>query len=144
MMKSALLAIALIAGGLTAFGQQDAKQQKMTPEQRASHLTEKMVKQLELNADQAAKIAEINQGIAQKNENVRSATNMTAEQKKEVLESNRVARMSMYKNVMTAEQYAKCEAFEKERAARKEARQAERRSDRKKVESAPEEDPDDL
>jgi hypothetical protein len=65
-------------------------------------------------------------GIAQKNEAIRTATNMTKEQKQEVLLSNDAARMQMYKGVLTAEQYTKCEEFEKQRAEKREAKKAEK------------------
>lgn len=120
-MKIAVMAIALVMGSL-AFGQQNMK--KMTPEQRAQNLTTKMTKQLALNDDQAMRISEINQGIAQKNESIRNDANMSKEQKKEIMQSNHDARMSMYKNVLTAEQYAKCEQLEKERMDRKAAKKA--------------------
>lgn len=109
MMKIAVMAIALVMGSL-AFGQQTNT--GTTPEERAHHLTTKMTTQLALNADQAAKIAEINMGIAQKNENIRTATNITNEQKTEILHSNHDARLNMYKNILTAEQYTKCEELE--------------------------------
>lgn len=120
-MKIAVMAIALVMGSL-AFGQQEMK--KMTPDQRAQHLTTKMTKQLALNSDQVAKISEINLGIAQKNEGIRNDANMSKEQKKEILQSNHDARMSMYKSVLTAEQYTKCEEMEKQRLERKAAKKA--------------------
>jgi Tfp pilus assembly protein FimT len=121
MMKIAVMAIALVMGSI-AFGQPNMK--KMTPEQRAQNLTTKMTKQLALNDDQAMKISEINQGIAQKNESIRTDANMSKEQKKEIMQSNHDARMSMYKNVLTTEQYTKCEQLEKERMERKAAKKA--------------------
>lgn len=81
----------------------------MTPEEKAYHLTEKMTEQLNLTADQSEKISAINVGIAQKNAGIRNATNITNEQKVEILKSNSEARMNMYKNILTDEQYKKCE-----------------------------------
>lgn len=128
MMKIAVMAIALVMGSL-AFGQETEKA-KTSPEERANNLTTKMVKQLGLNGEQATQISEINLGIAGKNEGIRNNTNMTKEQKQEILLSNNAARMAMYKNVLTAEQYVKCEEMEKlhqeRKAARKEAKQAEK------------------
>lgn len=128
MMKIAVMAIALVMGSF-AFGQGTEKA-KTSPEERALNLTNKMVKQLGLNAEQATQISEINLGIAGKNEGIRNDANMTKEQKQEILLSNNAARMAMYKNVLTAEQYVKAEEMEKlhqeRKAARKEAKQAEK------------------
>jgi hypothetical protein len=109
MMKIAVMAIALLMGSL-AFGQEG---KKLSPDEKAFHLSSKMTKELKLDGDQATKISEINLGIANKNESVRNATNMSAEQKVEVLKSNDDARLYMYKNVLTAEQFAKFEELEK-------------------------------
>jgi hypothetical protein len=108
MMKTAVMAIALLMGSL-AFGQQS---QNLSPDQKAYNLTTQMTSALHLDGDQAAKIAEINLGIADKNNNVRNATNMSAEQKVEVLASNNEARLNMYKNVLTAEQYTQFEQLQ--------------------------------
>jgi hypothetical protein len=124
MMKIAVMAIALVMGSI-AFGQGGQKT-KATPEEKAYRLTTKMVKELALDGDQASKISDINMGIAQKNEAIRTATNMTKEQKQEILLSNDAARMQMYKGVLTAEQYTKCEEFEKQRAEKREAKKAEK------------------
>lgn len=125
-MKTAIMAIALMLGSVV-FGQDATAKAKKTPEERANHLTTKMVKQLGLNEEQTAKISEINLGIAIKNDGIRGNTNMTAEQKKEIIESNRQARMSMYKDVLTTEQYDKCVALEKAHQERKEVRKTERK-----------------
>jgi len=109
-MKIAVMAIALLIGSL-AFGQES---KGISPDEKAFNLTSKMTKELKLDGDQAAKIAEINQGIAIKNQNVRTATNMSAEQKVEVLKSNNDARFYMYKTVLTEEQYTKYEQLDKE------------------------------
>jgi hypothetical protein len=108
MMKIAVMAIALLMGSL-AFGQES---QNLSPDQKAYNLTTQMTSSLQLDGDQAAKIAEINLGIADKNANVRSATNMSAEQKVDVLASNNAARLNMYKNVLTVEQFAQFEQLE--------------------------------
>lgn len=106
MIKIAVLAIALVMGSI-AFGQE-------TPEERAYNLTTRMVTELALDGDQALKISDINMGIAQKNEGIRSATNISEEQKQEILLSNNVARLQMYKGVLTDAQYTQAEAIEAE------------------------------
>lgn len=124
-MKTAILAIALLVGGI-AFGQEKVGK---TPEERANHLTTKLAKKLELTADQTAQIADINLGIAMKNQGIREDKNFTQEQKKEIMQSNYEAAKSMYQSVLTPDQYAKFLAWEKERmekkAAKKEAKEAE-------------------
>jgi hypothetical protein len=109
MMKIAVMAIALMMGSL-AFGQ------NVSPSEKAHNLTVKLTNLLSLDADQASQIAEINQGIAEKNQNVRTATNMTADEKVQVLQSNNDARLYMYKGILTTEQYAKVEVFEQTKA----------------------------
>ncbi|MES2557467.1 MAG: hypothetical protein V4604_15030 [Bacteroidota bacterium] len=106
MMKIAVLAIALVMGSI-AFGQE-------TPEERAYNLTNRMVTELALDGDQATHISDINMGIAQKNAAIRVATNMTEEQKQEILLSNDAARLQMYKGFLTAAQYTQAEAIEAE------------------------------
>lgn len=103
MMKIAVLAIALVMGSI-AFGQE-------TPEEKAYNLTSRMVTELALDGDQATKISDINMGIAQKNAGIRTATNITEEQKLEILSSNNAARLQMYKGVLTDAQYAQAEAI---------------------------------
>ena len=97
MMKIAAVAIALVIGSF-AFGQ--------TPEERAVRVTNKMVEELSLNDDQTARISEINMGIATKNNNIRTATNIPEEQKPQILSENNAARLRMYEGVLTPDQYA--------------------------------------
>lgn len=123
-MKIAVMAIALVMTGLV-FAQEGNKQ-RPTPEERAYRLTTKMIKHLTLDGEQASKVAEINLGIAQKNEGVRTNETMSADQKKEMIEFNNAARKELLKGVLTAEQMTKYEAFEKEMAAKREQKKAER------------------
>lgn len=110
MMKIAVLAIALVMGSI-AFGQGAPA---TTPEERAYNLTTRMVTELALDGDQALKISDINMGIAQKNQAIRTATNMTADQKQEILLSNDAARLQMYRGILTTTQYTQAEAIEVE------------------------------
>lgn len=118
-MKIAVMAMALLIGGI-AFGQNSV--QKPTAQERAVRLTERMTKTLELNADQAQKISDINLGIAAKNQGIRENTNFTSEQKKEIYQSNYEAAKSMYQGVLTEAQFKKFIALEKERMDRKAAK----------------------
>lgn len=110
-MKSVLMAMAFIIGGI-AFGQQ---QNTTSPDLRADKVTEKMATKLGLTPDQKAKISDINRGIAKKNDGIRQTSQFTPEQKHEIVMSNYEAAKSMYKGVLTAEQYAKFEQMEKTR-----------------------------
>lgn len=123
-MKIAVMAIALVMTGLVFA--QEATKQRPTPEERAYRLTTKMIKHLTLDGDQASKVAEINLGIAQKNESVHTSETMSADQKKEMLDYNNAARKELLKGVLTAEQMTKYEEYEKEQAAKREQKKAER------------------
>lgn len=113
MMKTALLAMTLLIGGI-AFGQKGK-----TPEERANHVTTKMAKVLTLTGEQTQSISGINLGIAAKNQGIRENTTFTAEQKKEIIQSNYEAAKSMYKGVLTEDQYNKFIALEKQRMDKK-------------------------
>lgn len=102
---------------------QHEQREKKTPEQRANGLTNKMTEKLGLNETQKTQVYNINLATAQKNDAVRSNTALTKEQKKAQLEANQADRSAQFKTVLTTEQYAKYEAWEKERKAKREANQ---------------------
>lgn len=108
-MRTIALAMTLLAGSV-AFGQQ--QKPKATPEDKATRLTERMKKELLLTEDQATKVADINLGIARKNEGVRNNSSYTPEQKKQIHESNEAARKAMLKEVLTPEQFKRYEEKE--------------------------------
>ena len=83
------------------------EQTKRSPEERATLHTERMTKQLVLAPEQQTKVADLNLGIAKKNEAVRNNVNMTPEQKQEAIKGNLQARNSVLKTILTAEQYEK-------------------------------------
>lgn len=133
MMKIMALAMTLLVGSI-AFGQEPATtkpattKQRATPEDRATRLTEQMKKELLLTQDQAAKVADINLKIAQKNEGIRTNPKFSPEQKKEAHDSNEVARKAQLKEVLTPEQYKRYEEKEAKREIRKEQRHEEMKS----------------
>ncbi len=90
----------------------------LTPQEKADKLTANMTTALVLTPEQTETISSINSGIAQKNEGIRSNTSLTTEQKKEIIASNRSARISMYQGVLTADQFAKFEELEKKKSER--------------------------
>ncbi|MFY7990522.1 MAG: hypothetical protein ACOVO3_07305 [Fluviicola sp.] len=119
-MKYVIIAAALLMGS-ASMAQVVTKPQKVntkvrtveTPEEKANKLTQEMVSELGLSGDQTQQISEINLGIAMKNDGVRKNTNFSEDQKAEIIKSNDQARISMYKGVLTAEQFAKFEAWDK-------------------------------
>jgi hypothetical protein len=76
-----------------------------TPEEKAAILTEKMTTKLGLNADQQSKVAEMNLGIAMKNDAVKKNEAMTAEQKQAAIQGNNDARRGYFKLILTEDQY---------------------------------------
>lgn len=121
-MKYVVIAAALLMSGVSMA--QDVKQprkvdskirQVQSPEDRASRLTEEMTTKLSLTSEQVPKVSEINLGIAKKNESVRTNPNISEDQKKEIYKNNEIARSNMLKSVLTDVQFAKYEAWDKEK-----------------------------
>jgi nicotinamide mononucleotide adenylyltransferase len=104
-----VVALALILGFTSVNAQQ---KQPKTAAERAEMHTARMQKILNLEETQRAKVAEINLGVAMKNDAIRNDVNMTKEMKKEAIEANKSARKSMLKAVLDEEQIAKLEARE--------------------------------
>lgn len=119
-MKYVIIAAALMMSGasmaqeITKTRKADTKVRKVvSPEERASRLTQEMATELGLSGEQTQQISEINLGIAMKNDGVRKNANFSEDQKTEIIKSNDQARISMYKGVLTAEQFTKFEAWDK-------------------------------
>jgi Flp pilus assembly protein TadD len=83
-------------------------QQAQTPEQTAQALTQSQTTMLKLTSAQQEQVYTIHLGIAQKNQGI-LMSNYSEDQKKSIIKSNEEAKMSMLKNILTAEQYAKLE-----------------------------------
>jgi hypothetical protein len=123
-MKVALFTAALLLGGL-AFGQQPlskttrsvSPRTELTPDQKALNLTNKMITDLGLSGEQTSQISEVNLGIATKNHNARTNASFTAETINQIIQGNSEARKSMYKNILTTEQYSLFESLESTNAA---------------------------
>lgn len=124
-MKTLILALALVVGG-TAIAQQHEKRERKPAEERATNSAQKMATKLGLDETQKTKIHDINLGIAQKNDAIRDNTSLSREQKMAQLKENQTARNAQYKEVLTSEQYAKYEAWEKEKRVKMEAKRAEK------------------
>lgn len=95
---------------------------------RATRLTAKMTKQLDLTTEQAGFISDINLGIAAKNEAVRNDQSLSAEQKKQLIEANNSARIEMCKAHLTPAQIEKFDQLLKEHAAKVDQKKAENKS----------------
>ena len=97
-LKTGLFTLGLLLGTAT-FAQQP------TLEDKANRQTEKLAQDLALSADQKAKVAELNIGIARKNDAILNNPNLTADQKKEHLQGNNNAQREQLKMILTEEQY---------------------------------------
>lgn len=141
-MKTLLIAAAVLLSG-TMFAQENSEKKKKehseehkgagehkenhenkgerehkTPEERANGLTNRMTEKLGLTEDQKAKVYAINVDMAKKNDEIRHNTALTKEDRRAQLKANYLERKSQYKTVLTAEQFAKYESWEKEKKAK--------------------------
>jgi hypothetical protein len=138
-MKTIILALAFLVGG-TAMAQQQEKRERKPAEERANASAQKMKTKLGLDDAQTTKIHDINLGIAQKNDAIRDNTSLTREQKMAQLKENQNARNTQYKEILTADQYAKYEAWEKEKREKMQAKRAEKQGGKGKPTSPPAEE----
>ncbi|WP_343634206.1 hypothetical protein [Fluviicola sp.] len=126
-MKTLILALAMVVGGtVMAQRPQQQKRERKPAEERAANSAQKMKTKLGLDDAQTTKIHDINLGIAQKNDAIRDNTSLTREQKMTQLRDNQNARNAQYKEVLTADQYAKYEAWEKEKREKMQEKRAEK------------------
>ncbi len=124
-MKTLILALTFLLGG-TAMAQQTEKRERKPAEERANSSAQRIKTKLGLDDAQTTKIHDINLGIAQKNDAIRENTSLTREQKMSQLRENQNSRNAQYKEVLTTDQYAKYEAWEKEKRKKMEAKRAEK------------------
>ncbi len=100
-MKKILLASALFLAVNVAQAQEG------TTVERATAKTEKLTSAVSLNAEQAERVQAVFEGIEMKNEGVSNDASISAEQKAEILESNKAAEANMLENILTADQFKK-------------------------------------
>jgi hypothetical protein len=112
----------LISGSILA-------QTEKSAADRAKVQTEKMSEELKLTEDQKSKIYEINLGINQKIDGLKTS-GLSEEEKKKAMHHNNEARKEMIKAILTKEQN---EILEKKMAERKEMRQQIRKEVRKEI-----------
>jgi Spy/CpxP family protein refolding chaperone len=136
-MKTLLIAAAVLLSG-TMFAQENSEKKKKehseehkgggehkenhehkTPDERANGLTNRMTEKLGLSEDQKAKIYAINLDMAKKNEAIRQNTALTKEDRRAQIKANYTERRTQYQSILTAEQFAKFEAWEKEKKAKR-------------------------
>ena len=87
---------------------------KMTTEERAKFQTESMKTELNLTNEQYEKAYTINLGIVQKNKALQEQK-MTTEERQNAVKQNNEARMTMLKEVLSAEQFSKLQEKLKEK-----------------------------
>jgi hypothetical protein len=111
--------------GLSAMAQ-DSDHARKTPAERAQKRTTEMTADLGLNADQQAKVSEINMQYADGAQTVSTITDKEAQKKRmEALKTNRDAG---YKTVLTEAQYNKMMALRTGKKAKHDAEKAEKKA----------------
>ena len=119
-MKKAILTIAIAVMGLSAAFAQDTTKRmrrpmpKMTAEQRAERVTERMEKQLSLTADQKTKIYALELDNAKKMDAWRSADQGDVKGKMKERKAEMDAQKAKVDAVLTADQKTKLDAFRAE------------------------------
>ena len=98
-LKTGLFSLGLIIGS-TSFAQTEVKQNPQM-------MTEKLATDLLLSAEQKEKVANLNNGIARKNESILTSSGLTPEQKKSSIQGNNSAKKDQMKLILTEEQFAK-------------------------------------
>ena len=116
-MRTLVMTLALMVG-LSAMAQ-DSDHAKKTPAEHAQKRTAEMTTELGLNADQQAKVAEINMQYADGAQTVSTITDKDAQKlRMNALKTNRD---NSYKAVLTDAQYNKCTALQAQKKAKKDA-----------------------
>lgn len=106
--------------------------QTKSAEERALEQTAKLKSELNLTATQETSIYDINYGIIIKNDALRNSS-YTEEVKKAALQQNNEARKSMFKAILTPEQYASFEnKIEENKKVNKKIRQKVKKEKHKK------------
>ena len=116
-MRTLVMTLALMVG-LSAMAQDSDHAQK-TPAERAQKRTTEMTSQLGLNADQQAKVNEINMQFADGAQTVSTISEKEAQKKR--MEALKTNRDNGYKAVLTEAQYNKWMALRAEKKAKHQA-----------------------
>lgn len=128
-MKRILIGTALAL--LTLGAAQAQNKDRGTPEERAKVHTERMVKNLGLDADQTAKVEAINLKYAQKGDDFKAERKADSEGMKGKGQTMWNERMAELKAVLTPEQYQKLEAAQEKMKEKRLERRQETQGERK-------------
>ena len=99
--------------------------------EKATKQTERMSTELSLTEEQKTQAQQINLGIIMKNDAIRSAENMSQEEKTTAISSNNDARKEMFRGILTAEQFTKFEQVSVTRPIKSEMRKLEMPAEQK-------------
>ena len=116
---------------LTLSAAQAQSKSRHTPEERAKAHTERMVKDLGLDADQTAEVEAINLKYAKQGDELRSQRQAQATDMKGKGAEMQDARMAEFKAVLTPEQYQKLEAAQATMKEKRMEKRKEMRGERK-------------
>lgn len=110
LVKKSLVLVLVSLFVFSVSAQRPDRNPKMTPEDRASKQTEMMTKQLDLTADQQAKIQEINLKYSQQMAAQQGQAKEDRQQNMENMKAQMEAKNAEIKQVLTPEQFEKWQA----------------------------------
>jgi hypothetical protein len=128
-MKNIKLIAAITFFSFAFAGSTNAQTTEQT--EKATKQTERMSTELSLTEEQVSTAQQINLGIIMKNDAIRSAENMSQEEKTNAIMSNNDARKEMFKRILTEEQFAKFEQTNSTRPVKTEVRKLEMPAEQK-------------
>ena len=114
LVKKSLVLVLVSLFVFSVSAQRPDRNSKMTPEDRAAKQTEMMAKQLDLTADQQAKIQAINLKYSQQMATKQSQAKEDRQQNMENMKTQMEAKNAEIKQVLTPEQFDKWQAQRKE------------------------------
>lgn len=89
--------------------------QHKTPEEKATHRTEKLAQQLDLSDDQKEKVKHLTLKVINKIDVIKADSTMTKERRKEFIEESMKDYKKAMKSILTEEQFEKFEAIAEEK-----------------------------
>jgi hypothetical protein len=128
-MKNIKLIAAITFFSFAFAGSTNAQTTEQT--EKATKQTERMSTELSLTEEQVSTAQQINLGIIMKNDAIRSAENMSQEEKTNAIMSNNDARKEMFKRILSEEQFAKFEQTSSTRPVKTEVRKLEMPAEQK-------------
>ena len=127
MKKLFVISIMLVAAvSFTAAQQGQGQRQRMTPEESAKTMTERMEKALNLTADQKTKIQAIELDLAKQMNTLRQNNQGNRDAMRSAMQEIDKKRDEKYKSVLTADQFKKYLEDKEQRRKEMEARRAQR------------------